>query len=86
MTTKLFIEPKDGWTLEEMSIQTEIVIKIYESIGDDKDRFLVMACWQLGYNQEDMARVMKISQEAISKRLVKVKEEIKKNVKLNSKL
>lgn len=67
--TNIFVEPTDGWTTVEKLIIRELVISLYRNIQDPLDKFLVMACIQNNFNQEDVSVMVGISQEAISKRI-----------------
>lgn len=45
------------------------IIFCYRIIDDPTDKFILMACLQLGYSQGDVARMLNISQAAVSHRL-----------------
>ena len=74
-------EPEDGWTQHERLIMRDLVISMYRVVGDTTDRFiLVMAC-ECGYTQADIARILNISQAAVSKRLHNVLTKIREKRK-----
>lgn len=50
------------------------VVFIYRLIGDPMDMFIFMAVMQVGFKQEEVARMLGISQEAVNARLTKVRK------------
>lgn len=64
-------EPADGWTLLERSLIRLNVIALYQRIPDPTDKFILLSTQEADYNQEELAQILGISQEAISKRLTK---------------
>lgn len=78
----IFIEPDDGWTNDEKLIIRQLAISVYSSLPDVLDKFIVMACLQNEYNQEDVASMVGISQEAISKRIQNIKTVSKELLKV----
>lgn len=45
------------------------VIFAYRVLEDVEDKFVLMACLQLGYTQEDVAKMLGVTQVSVSKRL-----------------
>lgn len=70
-------EPLDGWQPFERLFLRHIVLMIYKSIDDPTDRFVLVMTQEAGYTQEEVALILNISQEAVSKRLNKVISRVK---------
>ena len=75
-------EPQDGWTPEERFFLKSVVISLYRSIGDPVDRFIIIAVYESGYTQTEIAEILGISQAAVNHRLTKTLEEIRLRRKL----
>lgn len=73
-----FHSPKDGWSHMERQIQKEIILSIYCSVSDPINKLILMASYENDYTEQDIADMMGISQVAISKRLKKTLELIRK--------
>jgi DNA-directed RNA polymerase specialized sigma24 family protein len=77
----MLLPPPDGWTqLEKMFLKT-VVIKMYQSIHDPLDRFILMASAESNYKQEDISEMCGLSQVTISKRLTRIKSILKRRYK-----
>ena len=61
-------EPDDGWTQYEKMIMRETIVSMYKIIGDTTNRFIVAMICECGYSQTDVARMLGVSQVAITKR------------------
>jgi DNA-directed RNA polymerase specialized sigma subunit len=73
-----FKNPSDGWTHLERQIQKEIILSIYCSITDPINKLILMAAYENDYSEQDIADMMGVSQAAISKRLKKTLELVRK--------
>lgn len=61
-------EPKDGFTEEERYFVKLTVLVLYSKISDPIDKFIFIAINESGYSQEEVGSMLRISQEAVSKR------------------
>jgi len=78
----MFLQPPDdGWTGWEKMMMKSVLLSIYKSIPSSINRFIFLAKMETGYSETDIAFILNISQPAVSKRLKKTLEEIKKNRK-----
>jgi hypothetical protein len=51
------------------------VVFLYSILDNDTDRFILMSCLHMGYNQEDVAMMVgDMTQANISKRLKRIRE------------
>ncbi len=66
--------PADGWENYERLFLKDIVVTMYCRIKDPVNKFIIIAKYECGYKEEEIGKMLKISQEAISKRLKKTKE------------
>jgi RNA polymerase sigma factor (sigma-70 family) len=73
-----FKNPSDGWSQMERQIQKEIILSLYCSITDPINKLILMASYENDYSEQDIADMMGISQVAISKRLKKTIELLRK--------
>lgn len=53
------------------------VIFAYRVLENAEDKFILMACIQLGYTQEDVAKMLGVTQVTVSKRLKDVRHMLK---------
>jgi DNA-directed RNA polymerase specialized sigma24 family protein len=53
------------------------VVLMYRILEKDRDKFIIMACLQLNYSQEEVGRMLGTSQENISKRLKRARQLLK---------
>ena len=70
-------EPPDGWTPEERFLMRDFVLSLYKKINDPIDKFIVMAVYEAGYTQTEVAIMFGISQVAINHRLLNTVKKIK---------
>jgi len=75
--SNIFKNPSDGWSILERQIQKELVIAVYSYVNDPINKLILMASYENDYSEEDIAGMLGISQEAISKRLKKTIEHIR---------
>lgn len=61
--------PVDGYTPEELAIEKELVIKMYNRLVNPMHKFIIMAHLELGYKQEDVAQMLGCSQANVSKKI-----------------
>lgn len=53
------------------------VIFAYRILENAEDKFILMACLQLGYTQDDVAKMLGVTQVTVSKRLKDVRHILK---------
>lgn len=75
--SNIFKNPTDGWNSLERQIQKELVICVYCYVCDPINKLILMASYENDYSEEDIAGMLGISQEAVSKRLTKTLEHIR---------
>ncbi len=72
--------PGDGWTKEENLLFRSSVLWIYKKLPTVKDKFIVLALYDAGYSQSDVAFMMGVSQACVSKWINKIKKRIKETL------
>jgi DNA-directed RNA polymerase specialized sigma subunit len=65
-------EPSDGWMPYEKIFLRQLVLSVYKRIHSPLDKFIFMAAKETGYTEEEIAKIVGISQPAISKRITKI--------------
>lgn len=73
-----FKEPDDGWNNYERMILRETIVSIYQKIEDPLNKFILCVTHECGYSQEEVARMLGVTQPAINKRLKKTLKKIRK--------
>ena len=68
--------PPDGLNQIEMEIVATGKSRLYQKLGNDRLRFLMAMVFELGYRQEDVAYMLKISQPAISQQLDTIRKQL----------
>ena len=68
-TVMIFKQPADGWTTLEQLLMRAMICRIYEKLPDPLDKFILLANFEAGYTQVEIARMIGISQAAINRRL-----------------
>lgn len=53
------------------------IVLMYRIIEKDTDKFIVMACLQLNYTQEEVGRMLGVTQENVSNRLKRARNLLK---------
>ena len=76
----IFSPPADGWTKMEKSFLNLWLIYLYNSLSNTEERFILMAKFENGYCEEDIGKMIGISQAAINKKLVKIYKFLKKKL------
>lgn len=71
-------EPSDGFTGMEKIFLKQEVIFMYRAISDPDTRFIVMAHFELGYTQHELAQIFQISQVAISQKIKNIQKALRK--------
>lgn len=74
-------EPNDGFAAFEKLFLKDTLISIYRTIKDQKNKFIILAYFECGYTQKQIAEMMRISQVAVNKRIKKTQSKLR-----NSKL
>lgn len=77
-------EPPDGFTMLERIMLREIVLLMYKKLDDPMDKFILIARHESGYKQEEIAKMVNMTQVAVHKRLKKISELLKKQRKMGS--
>lgn len=75
-----FENPADGWLPEEKAFFRLTIIMFYKRIDNPVDKFIFMAIQENGYTQDDIAQILNISQEAVSKRYSNIKKALKESL------
>lgn len=71
-----FVPPSDGWTQLEQRLMKEFILMMYRHLTDPTDRFILMAHYEAGYSQEEIAAMNGVSQPAICKRLKDIRTDL----------
>lgn len=61
---------------EQLQTHNHVVLA-YRILESAEDKFILMACVQLGYPQHDVARMLGVTQVMVSKRLKNVRKVLK---------
>lgn len=69
----LSLLPSD-YTPEEKEIFMCTVVNIYRKLPDPKDKFIVMWCYELGYQKQHVGPALGMSEVAVFKRIKKIKD------------
>jgi len=71
--------PKDSFSSLEKIFLKDLLVSIYRMIPDVCSKFIMVAYFECGYSQEDIANMLGISQVAVNKRIKKTQDRLKKN-------
>ena len=77
--------PSDGWEPYEKMFLRAIVVTMYCKLKDPIDKFILIAKFESGYVEQEIARMVKMSQPAVNKRIKKIRQVLcraKRNNKL----
>lgn len=75
-------DPPDGFTTEERIFLREVVHSMYLFLGSDTERFIVMAIYEAQHTQEEVAKMLGVSQPFINRKLKEAVNRLKANQKL----
>ena len=75
-------EPPDGFTTEEKMFLKDVVHSMYLFLGSDTERFIVMASFEAMHTQEEIAKMLGVSQPFINRKLKEALARLKANQKL----
>jgi predicted transcriptional regulator len=70
--------PPDGWTNLEKQFFRETLLDVYKNIRSFSDKFVIIAAFEAGYTEAEIAYILGISQPAVSKKIKRIREELKK--------
>jgi len=76
-TNMILQEPEDGYSPLEKILLKQFIISIYSVIRDPVDKFILIARHESNYKQDEVAKMLGISQVAVSKRLTKMKRQMR---------
>jgi RNA polymerase sigma factor (sigma-70 family) len=71
--------PSDGFMDFEKLFLKDTLISIYKILGDARTKFIMVAYFECGYNQQQIADMLKISQVAVQKRIKKAQDKLRKD-------
>lgn len=75
-------EPPDGFTTEERMFLKDVIHSMYLFLGNDTERFIVMAVYEAMHTQEEVAKMLGVSQPFINRKLKEALNRLKANQKL----
>lgn len=76
--------PSDGFMDFEKLFLKDTLISVYKMLGDAKTKFIIVAYFECGYNQQQIAEILRISQVAVQKRIKKAQKDLRnKNIFAN---
>jgi hypothetical protein len=78
-----FSEPMDGFDIMERQFLKELILTVYKRITNPMDKFIVIATFEAGYTQSDVAEILGVSQVAINKKLDKIQTFFNRTGKLS---
>jgi RNA polymerase sigma factor (sigma-70 family) len=76
-------EPPDGYMPEESAWVHLELLRVYKRMRNNRDRLIFIACEEAGMRQEDVAFILGITQEAVSQRMKKILEYLRRLRKMN---
>lgn len=69
--------PSDGFMDFEKLFLKDTLVSIYRTLRDARTKFIIVAYFECGYNQQQIADMLRISQVAVQKRIKKAQEKLK---------
>jgi len=69
--------PIDGFMDFEKIFIKDTLISVYKMLGDAKTKFIIVAYFECGYNQQQIADMLRISQVAVQKRIKKAQQQLR---------
>ena len=70
--------PSDGFTNIEKLFMKEIFISMYKSLRDPVLQLIIIAHFECGYTQDEIAEMLRISQPTVFIKLQKAQNKLKK--------
>lgn len=70
--------PADGFTDLEIMFIKDVLLSIYKSIEDPVTRFIVIAHFECGYTQDQIAAVIGLSQPTVVQRIKKTQSRLRR--------
>lgn len=71
-------EPKDGFENFERLFIKDTLSSVYRKIKYTGNKFIIIAYFECGYNQQQIANMLRISQVAVQKRIKKAQEKLRR--------
>lgn len=78
-----FAEPEDGWQPMERILLRDLVVSLYRTVRKPNDKFILMAIFESGYSQTEVAMILGVSQVAVYKRITEIKKYLDRIAKHN---
>ena len=78
----IFAEPPDGFTSEERLFIKDVLNTMYLFLGCDTERFIIMATFEANHTQEEVAKMLGVSQPFVNRKLKEALARLKANRKL----
>lgn len=75
-------EPPDGFTTEERMFLQDVIHSMYLFLASDTERFIVMAIYEVNHTQEEVAKMLGVSQPFINRKLKEALCRLKANQKI----
>lgn len=75
-------EPPDGFTTEERMFLKDVIDSMYLFLGNDTERFIIMAVYEAQHTQDEVARMLGVSQPFINRKLKEALARLKANQKI----
>jgi DNA-directed RNA polymerase specialized sigma subunit len=75
-------EPPDGFTTEERMFLKDVIHSMYLFLGNDTERFIIMAVYEAQHTQDEVARMLGVSQPFINRKLKEALARLKANQKV----
>ena len=66
-----------SFTQLEICFMREVFTSLYHCIKDPMSKFIIMSHFECGYSQDDVARMLGISQPTVVQRIKKLQEKLK---------
>ena len=71
-------EPKDGFEPFERLFIKDTLSSVYKKIKYTGNKFIILAYFECGYTQQQIANILKVSQVSVQKRIKKVQERLRR--------
>lgn len=78
-----FQSPPDGYEKYEQIFLRDMIVDMYHNIPDNRDRFIMMAHFELNYTEDEIGRILEVSQPYINKKIKEIQEELRNLRKQN---
>lgn len=78
--------PSDGFDQMENMFLQQLIVDIYKNIQNKDDRFIILATYGMGYQQEVVAEIIGTSQEIVCLRIKKIISRLRNNKQLKNRI